>query len=131
MTIESSRSSSSSSSFQILSPCCSPSASISTAARSGPGELARGLLLGLAAGQRRDQVGDLVRLVPVVLGLLAWLSHGVDQAALSWSQVRMMATVSFGLRVGQLADLLHRLGVHLALHLGDVDHLGGVAGHAP
>src|SRR5271163_1118890 len=29
--------------------------------------------------------------------------------------------------VGKLADLLHRLGVHLSLDLGDVDHLGGRA----
>ena len=42
MTIESWRSSSSSSSFQTLSPCFSPSASISTAARSGPVSLRPG-----------------------------------------------------------------------------------------
>ena len=29
--------------------------------------------------------------------------------------------------VGKVADLLHRLGVNLALDLGDVDHLGGLA----
>ena len=30
--------------------------------------------------------------------------------------------------LGELADLLHRLRVHLALHLGDVDHGRGAVG---
>src|SRR5712672_166766 len=32
-----------------------------------------------------------------------------------------------GVAFGEFADLLHRLGVDLSLHLGDLDHLGGLA----
>src|SRR6185437_13775594 len=31
--------------------------------------------------------------------------------------------------LGHLADFLHRLGVNLSLHLGDVDHRGGSGGN--
>ena len=30
--------------------------------------------------------------------------------------------------LGEFADFLHRLGVHLALHLGDIDHRRGAVG---
>ena len=119
MVIESWRSSSSSSRFHTLPPYCSPSASMNTAARSGP--LRARCLLGrrrLAARQRGDDALDFV--VAIVRRLRPWRSR-----RRSCSHWRTMATVSFGLRVGELADLLHRLGVDLALHLGDVDHLGG------
>ena len=41
--------------------------------------------------------------------------------------LRMMETVSFGFLSASSPTLLHRLGVDLALHLGDVDHAWAVA----
>ena len=40
----------------------------------------------------------------------------------------MIATVSLRVLVGDLADLLHGMGMDLALDLRDVDHLGGLVG---
>ena len=125
MTIESWRSSSSSSSFQTLSPCFSPSASISTAARSGPVSLRPGPPADLAAGERRDEIGDLVGLVGCFCGCCG---HG---SCPERGVLEPLADDRHGLvriAFGELADLLHRLRVHLALHLRHVDHLGGLAG---
>src|SRR5215217_1204335 len=123
MTMDSWRSSSSSSSFHTFSPYCSPSASISTAARSGP-----------------------VSWRPGPLPCCAWRPASVaTRSAISveWSLAGAGMAISSGRRVlqplandgdrlvriaaGELSYFLDGLRVDLALHLRDVDRLGGLA----
>ena len=87
----------------------------------GPGQGPAGAVLRLAAGQRRDQIGNFV-LVFLCGGHGCLLTRGI---------VEPFADDRDGLvRVagGELAHLLDRLRVHLALHLGHVDHARGLAG---
>ena len=78
ITIEISRSSSSSSMLKILPPYCSPSASISTAARSGPVSLRRPVRDLRAAGELGHQAADVLADCASLLSLLgrrrtAWI----------------------------------------------------------
>ena len=107
-------------------PYCSPSASISTAARSRP------LSCRLPVGAGRPASVD------VAAARSRWASaaflSGVggmatDQAAYgSFIHWRMMETASLRFSSGEFADLLHQLSVDLALNLGDVDLPRGLAG---
>ncbi len=129
ITIESSRSSSSSSSAQILPPYCSPSASIRIAARSGPVSL-RPSACRLSAGQGGPDfaVGRGRCALSPRLAVRSRMHVGFSPvyAVASCSHWRMIDNGFVRVALGEVADLLHRLGVHLALHLGDVDHLRGV-----
>src|SRR6516164_2121665 len=125
MATESSRSSSSSSMPQILAPYCSPSASISTAARSRP--VSRRLPVG--AGRLAS--------VDIAAARSRWASAGFFSGAFAIVKgsgcvglIHPLADDGNGfarILVGKLTDFLHRLGVHLALNLGDVDLPGGFA----
>src|SRR6202034_150411 len=115
----------SSSKLQILPPWCSPSASNRTAARSGPrsGRLGGAACVALPARLASALAISLCAasccfesfLFGAAMGLLRggavvqpWTDDGNSFARIF---------------VGELADLLHGLGVDLALDLGDVDHL--------
>src|ERR1700720_2859741 len=125
MATESSRNSSSSSMPQILAPYCSPSASMSTAARSRP---VRGRLP-VGAGRLAS--------VDIAAARSRWVSAEVFSAAFAifersdWVGFTHPLTDDGNgfarILVGDLTDLLHRLGVHLALNLGDIDLPGGFA----
>src|SRR4051794_27757240 len=129
MTMDNSRNSSSSSMPQILPPYCSPKASISTAARSGP------------VSCRAAAVACAWACLLASVATSAAMSFEVCEvcdfcAAAAMVQISRCAVMQpltddrdgfIRVLVGKLAYFLHRLGMHLALHLGDVDHLGGVA----
>src|SRR3984957_3081069 len=127
MATESSRSSSSSSMPQILAPYCSPSASISTAARSRPVSrrmpAGAGRLASVAMAPARSRCVSAVSFLSGAGGAMAVrsgcvrLGHPLADDGDGFARVL----------VGELADLLHRLGVDLALDLGDVDLPCGLA----
>src|ERR1700730_11669545 len=106
MASDSVRSSSSSSSFHTFSPWLSPSASISTAARSGPLRARptpfSAWRLANVATRSAISLCDLV-LAMAVSGVLQPLSDHRDGL--------------LRIALGELAHLLHRLGVDLALDL--------------
>src|ERR1700733_9484882 len=125
MATESSRNSSSSSMPQILAPYCSPSASISTAARSRP---VRGRLP-VGAGRLAS--------VDIAAARSRWASAGFFSGAFAIFKrsscvgfIHPLADDGNGfarILVGELTHFLHRLSVHLALNLGDIDLPGGLA----
>src|ERR1700722_7111617 len=122
MVIESWRSSSSSSRFHTLPPYCSPSASMNTAARSGP--VSWRAFCPLVAWRLASAATTLSMLSE--LGLAGCCAAMALYRDLGRLLVQPLADDGGGLvrvLVGEIAHLLHRLGVHLALHLGDVDHL--------
>src|ERR1051325_81639 len=128
MVMESWRSSSSSSRFHTLPPYCSPSASMSAAPRSGP-ESARFFC--------PDDWRLASAATMLSMSLVGWagcadiaVRSAVQVGGLGGLLVQPLADDGDGfvrVLVGEVADFLHRLGVHLALHLGDIDHLGGGA----
>src|SRR3954462_8228957 len=119
---DSSRTSSSCSRAQTLPPYCSPSASIRIAARRGP-------LIGADLGRPFWRLAS----VATTLAMSTLSFCVVCGTAMSVRGLRQPLAhdgSSLGrIALGELADAMHRLGVHLALHLGHVDHLrGGAAG---
>src|SRR5262249_2763442 len=115
------RNSSSSSRFQTLEPYCSPSDSMRTAARSGPVSALAGALAcdcRLANVATRFSVSDGPG---AAVAMIAQSARGGVQPLTNDGECFLR--VAFG----ELADLLHRLGVNLALDLGNVDHLRGGA----
>ena len=125
------RSSSSSSMPQILAPCCSPSASSSTAARSGPRNwtLGRGAAVAAVPARLASALVMSRRAVSLSAFIVDAVGHGCCRSG-GGAFVEPLADDGNGLArilVGEFADLLYRLGVDLALDLGDVDHLRGRA----
>src|SRR3954447_1215318 len=116
---DNSRTSSSSSWDQTLPPYCSPSASIRIAARFGP--LMGGVLSRLPWRWARVAM-------TLVISFEFW------PCAMSltsrWCGVTQPLTNNgggfVGIAFGQFAHAMHRLGVELALNLGDVDQLRGL-----
>src|SRR4051812_12859296 len=125
ITIESWRRSSSSSRFQILAPCCSPSASIRTAARSGPVSCLTGLVLSCC---RPASVATRLSISLLFFCATAMLRQDSELGSFFVQPAANDRDGFVRVLVGKLADLLHRLGVDLALNLGDVDHGGGAVG---
>src|SRR6202043_562995 len=114
ITSDSSRTSSSSSICQILPPYCSPSASISIAARFGPGIFSRAL-----PACRAPRVAiTLVMSVEFCACELAIRSLGGLAQPLANNGGGFV-----GISFGEFAHAVHRLGVDLALDLGDVDEI--------
>src|SRR3954462_8576937 len=120
MTMDNSRSSSSSSIPQILPPYVSPSASISTAARSGPVSW-RAAAVACACACRLASVAT--RAAMSLFGDLCAAAAMVQKSRCTIVQPLTDDGDGFiRIFVGQLAHLLHRLGMYLPLHLRDVDH---------
>src|SRR6516164_7552664 len=125
MATESSRNSSSSSMPQILPPYCSPSASMSTAARSRP----LSWRLPVGAGRLASVDTAAARSRWALARFLSGAGGMVNRSGCV-RFVHPLADNGDGfarILVGKLADLLHRLSVDLALDLGDVDFPGGLA----
>ena len=121
MVMESSRISSSSSSFQTLAAVLLAERQHQHGGALGPRNLSS---LRAAACWRPASVASVRG--DVVLGL-----GGHAVSTMSCSRFRLVQPVTddrdgfVRIAVGQFAHLLHRLGVHLALDLGDVDHASG------
>src|SRR6185436_20804763 len=127
ITIEIWRRSSSSSRFQILAPCCSPRASIRTAARSGPVSCLVGF--GLSCWRPASVATRLS--ISLEVFFFAAMAMWRQDSRLGGIFVQPGSDNGDGfirVLVGELADLLHRLGVHLTLDLRDIDHGGGAIG---
>src|SRR4029077_6586887 len=92
-----------------------------------PSELLGGLLIALALSQGGDETLDLARWNTFCCG-----SHGLSVIPGSGGVfVQPAADDGYGfvrILVGEFADLLHGLGVNLALDLGDIDHGRGAVG---
>ena len=89
-----------------------------------PGELAA--VPAAAAGKRRHHALDVAFRLFFVLG---GCGHG-GRSGCAFVEPGSDDGNGFGrIAVHQLADALHRLGVDLALHLGDINHLGGLVGY--
>src|SRR5262249_35780384 len=119
---DSSRTSSSSSSDHTLPPYCSPSASISMAARRGPVTFSLGLPAWRAARPW----------ITLVMSLALVFTCGTAMSGRLGGFTQPLTDNGdgfIGIAFGQFAHAMHRLGVNLALDLGDIDQMRGrVAG---
>src|SRR5205823_1964958 len=119
--LDKSRTSSSSSKDHTLPPYFSPSASISMAARLGPPS---GLGLGRPLCRFASEAMTVVMSLAFEVCGTAMSAHGLLFAEpLSNARSGLV-----GVALGEFADPVHGLRMHLALNLGDVDQLRGDGG---